>query len=271
MRQRILTALLLLPAAIACVLWLPTPWMGGLTSIIMLLGLWELTRLVGLHTLTARLAYLAANIAVMSWLAWSAWLGLALAVVVIGACFWLLIPIWLAYPGTFAGRSRAHVAIKLLAGSLAAIPAWSALLLLHGDGALGPRWALLALAAVWAADSFAYFAGSRWGRRKLAPQISPGKTWAGLWGGLAGCTLISLAAAPALGLGWLQLPSLTLLALLTGVFSVVGDLFESVLKRQAGIKDSGSMIPGHGGVLDRIDSLLAALPAFVVFKLLFGL
>ncbi|PIQ38720.1 MAG: phosphatidate cytidylyltransferase [Lysobacterales bacterium CG17_big_fil_post_rev_8_21_14_2_50_64_11] len=266
-----LTALLLLPAAIACVLWLPTPWMGGLGSVVMLLGLWELTRLIGLQSRAARLAYLAANIAVMCWLVWSAWLGLALPVVVVGSVFWVLVPLWLAYPGAFAGHSRQSVAIKLLAGSLAAIPAWSALLLLHGDGALGPRWALLALVAVWAADSFAYFAGSRWGRRKLAPQISPGKTWAGLWGGLAGCVLISLAAAPALALGWLQIPALALLALVTGVFSVFGDLFESVFKRQAGSKDSGALIPGHGGVLDRIDSLLAALPIFVVFKLLLGL
>jgi len=271
MRQRILTALLLLPAAIACVLWLPTPWMGGLGSVVMLLGLWELTRLIGLQSRAARLAYLAANIAVMCWLVWSAWLGLALPVVVVGSVFWVLVPLWLAHPGAFAGHSRQSVAIKLLAGSLAAIPAWSALLLLHGDGALGPRWALLALVAVWAADSFAYFAGSRWGRRKLAPQISPGKTWAGLWGGLAGCVLISLAAAPALALGWLQIPALALLALVTGVFSVFGDLFESVFKRQAGSKDSGALIPGHGGVLDRIDSLLAALPIFVVFKLLLGL
>ncbi|MDP1697113.1 MAG: phosphatidate cytidylyltransferase [Xanthomonadaceae bacterium] len=271
MRQRILTALLLLPAAIACVLWLPTPWLGSLASIIILLGLWELTHLIGLQTLTTRLAYLAANVAVMCWLVWSVWLGLALGMVVIGAAFWLLVPLWLANPGAFAGHSRQHVAIKLLAGSLAAIPAWSALLLLHGDGALGPRWALLALASVWAADSFAFFSGSRWGRRKLAPKISPGKTWAGLWGGLAGCVLITLIAAPALGLGWLEIPALALLALVTGVFSVFGDLLESVFKRQAGSKDSGALIPGHGGVLDRIDSLLAALPVFVVFKLLLGL
>src|SRR3546814_14802523 len=117
----------------------------------------------------------------MSWLAWSAWLGLALAVVVVGVVFWLLVPLWLASPGAFAGASRGASAIKLLAGSLAAVPAWSALLLLHGDGALGPRCALLALVSVWAADTFAYFSGSRWGRRPLAPRISPGKMGAGHW------------------------------------------------------------------------------------------
>src|SRR3546814_4097505 len=127
MRQRILTALLLLPVAVACILCVPTPWVGGLTSIVMLLGLWELTRLIGLRALSSRLAYLAANVAVMSWLAWSAWLGLALAVVVVGVVFWLLVPLWLASPGAFAGASRGASAIKLLAGSLAAVPAWSAL------------------------------------------------------------------------------------------------------------------------------------------------
>lgn len=273
MRQRILTALLLLPLAIAAVLYLPTPWLGGLTTLLLLLALWEWSRLVGVRGLPARLAFLAANVALMSWLAWSAaaWHGLALGVVVVGALWWLLAAAWLRRIAFLSLDTLRARALKLVAGALAVVPAWAALLLLHGDGALGPRWALTALVSVWAADSFAYFIGSRWGRTKLAPSISPGKTWAGFWGGLGGCMLLTLLAAPLLGVGWLQLPALALLAAITGVFSVLGDLFESLIKRHAGSKDSGDLIPGHGGVLDRVDSLLAALPAFLVVKLWLGL
>src|SRR3546814_14160880 len=99
MRQRILTALLLLPVAVACILWLPTPWVGGLTSIVMLLGLWELTRLIGLRALISRLAYLAANVAVLSWIAWSAWVVLACAVGVGGGGVWLPVSALPASPG----------------------------------------------------------------------------------------------------------------------------------------------------------------------------
>jgi len=271
MRQRILTALILLPLAIAGVLYLPTPWLGGLLTAVLLLALWEWTRLAGVRGLPTRLAYLAANAALMSWLAWSAWNGLALTVVAIGALWWLLALAWLCRATLLAADTRAARVLKLIAGSLAVVPAWSALLLLHASTPLGPRWALTALVSVWAADSVAYFAGSRWGVSKLAPTISPGKTWAGLWGGLCGCVLLTLMAAPMLGVGWLQLPALALLALLTGVFSVLGDLFESLLKRHAGSKDSGDLIPGHGGVMDRVDSLLAALPIFLVVKLWLGL
>ena len=109
---------------------------------------------------------------------------------------------------------------------------------------------------MWAADSGAYFAGSKFGRRKLAPAISPGKTWEGVIGGMV--TAMVLAA-------------LALLTALTAAISVVGDLFESLMKRHAGLKDSGTIFPGHGGVMDRIDSLLAALPVFVVGKSWLGL
>jgi phosphatidate cytidylyltransferase len=120
---------------------------------------------------------------------------------------------------------------------------------------------MYALLVVWLADSGAYFAGRAFGQRKLAPAVSPGKTWAGLWGGLAACAVLALVTA------WLrQLPMLPLLAVtaVAGLFSVVGDLTESLCKRYAGVKDSGNLIPGHGGVLDRFDSLLAALPPLML-------
>lgn len=269
MQQRILTALVLAPLAIAAILWVPTAWLAILVGLVLMLGLWEWTRLIGLQSPLARLATLSANALLMAALAWS-W-HLALAVVVLGALWWLLAIVWLGHGAFLARRGKRSLALKLVAGSLAVVPAWAALLMLHADPALGPRWTLLALTLVWAADSCAWFAGSRWGRRKLAPTISPGKTWAGFYGGLSGSFLLALLAAPALGVGWLQLPALALLALLTALFSVFGDLFESLIKRHAGSKDSGALIPGHGGVLDRIDSLLAALPLFLIGKIVLGL
>jgi phosphatidate cytidylyltransferase len=131
------------------------------------------------------------------------------------------------------------------------------------DQPRGHLWVLYALLIVWVADSGAYFVGRRWGVARLAPRISPGKTWAGLWGGLLASALLAAAVALAFRLPVVQLVALTIVV---AGYSVIGDLTESLCKRFAGMKDSGTLIPGHGGVLDRFDSLLAAAPC-----LLFGL
>jgi CDP-diglyceride synthetase len=128
----------------------------------------------------------------------------------------------------------------------------------------------LMVAIVWAADSGAYFAGRHYGRRKLSPRISPNKTVEGLAGGLACGLAVALAFAPLAGATLAQLPAVALVALVAVGFSVVGDLFESLLKRHVGAKDSGDLIPGHGGILDRIDGVVAALPVFALGKAWFG-
>jgi len=147
------------------------------------------------------------------------------------------------------------------------IPAWAALVLLH---TAGPLWLLTALGITWGADSGAYFVGRAWGKRKLAPYISPNKTIEGVYGGLIAGMVVGLGfgfwAGTATGdLGWLAL-----VAFVTVLASVVGDLFESLLKRHAGVKDSSQLIPGHGGLLDRLDAIFAALPVFALGKEVFG-
>lgn len=273
-RQRIVTAALLGPTAIAAVLWLPTPILAALLAIVFLLGMWEWTRLVGVGTLLHRIAVLTAGAGLMAALAWSARPGglfpFQLAILV-GVGWWLLACAWLRHFDFQRAPTPTARMLKLAAGLLAMLPAWAALVLLHAGGEFGPRWALLALFLVWAADTGAYFAGIRYGTTRLAPRISPGKTWAGVWGGTATSLAVALLAAPLLGLGWAQLPALLLLAAATVAASIVGDLFESLLKRHSGCKDSGHLIPGHGGVLDRIDSLLAALPVFALGKIWLGL
>lgn len=166
----------------------------------------------------------------------------------LAAAFWILIvPIWL-WRGVAAGHKR----ILALAGVVVVLPAGLAMLALH------PGQLLAVLVLTWIADTAAYFVGVRYGRHKLAPGISPGKSWEGAAGGLAAVLLYALA----LGLGGKSASWLALLAaaLLLGVLSIVGDLFESAAKRQAAVKDSGALLPGHGGILDRIDSATATLP-----------
>lgn len=271
MKQRIITALLLAPLAIAAVLFLPSAAFMALAAALLLLGLWEWSRLIGFQGHARRAVILVAHAAAMAWLAWRGWPALFPVVALLGVVWWVASLAWLRFPQFARSTSTAHRWTKLLVGSLLIIPTWCAIGLLHNDGSLGPRWAFYSLALVWAADSCAYFTGRHFGGAKMSPSISPNKTWAGFWGGLAGVVLLSLAATPLLGLGWNQWPALAAITVLAGLASVVGDLFESLIKRHAGAKDSSQLIPGHGGVLDRIDSVVAAVPVFAIAKELFGL
>jgi phosphatidate cytidylyltransferase len=138
-----------------------------------------------------------------------------------------------------------------------------AILALHQNGEEGPLLLLFLLVLIWVADSGAYFAGHRWGKRKLAPVISPGKSWEGVYGALVGASLCGAVLA------WYQQDEagalwLIPVSVVTVAISVVGDLFESILKRRMDMKDSGNLLPGHGGMLDRIDSLTAAAPVFAL-------
>lgn len=174
----------------------------------------------------------------------------------VGAAFWLLVaPLWLVRKWRFGGALA-----TVVVGLVVLLPAALALAHLR----LVDPWLLLAaMAAIWVSDIAAYFTGRAFGRRKLAPSISPGKTWEGAGGAVVGVIVFGLvvlfAGLPALrAAGSIAL----FIVLLTGftIVGILGDLFESLLKRQAGLKDSGALLPGHGGILDRIDSLTSTLP-----------
>jgi phosphatidate cytidylyltransferase len=185
------------------------------------------------------------------------------------ALFWLLlVPPWLH--GHWAPDSAPGIAV---AGVVVLIGAWVALVSLQ---ARSPWLVLAAMAVVWVADTAAYFAGRAFGRHKLAPAISPGKTWEGVGGALVAVAAYALALTPLAGAagfaGALSAPVVAAwvaFALALAALSVAGDLFESLLKRHAGVKDSGRLLPGHGGILDRIDALLAAMPAAAIAALWF--
>ena len=260
LRQRILTALVLVPAVIWAVLQLPTQQFAALLAVLVLMGAWEWSSLAGLRTPLARALYVL-FVALALWLAWW-WHGQPVArlILFLGFIGWVLALVWISRPD-FA---RDNDSLKAVAGLWVLVPAWLGLVLLHGHPAIGPRLVLFLMVLIWVADSGAYFAGRRWGHTKLAPRVSPGKTWEGVYGALAACALVALAGA-----WWMegtprQLVSFLLICLVTILFSIAGDLLESLMKRQRGVKDSGQLLPGHGGVLDRVDSLTAAAPVFVL-------
>lgn len=276
-RTRVIAALLMTPLAVLAILLLPTPWMAALAAVLFLAGLWEWLKLAEVDDTLPRTILLTLNLLLMELMVWAAqgsWV-LFQIVAVAGVGWWLLALLWLRFHG-FASDHDTHARVfKLGAGTLATLAAWCALVLIHGDPDAGHRWLLAALAVVWAADSGAYFAGRHFGGklfkgRKLAPKISPNKTVEGLVGGLLAGLVAGLVVGWFAGATLAQMPALALVVFTTVLFSVVGDLFESLLKRHVGAKDSGTLIPGHGGILDRIDGVLAALPVFWFGKELLG-
>jgi phosphatidate cytidylyltransferase len=263
LRQRILTALVLGPSVLAAVLWLPTGWLALVLGLVILLGAWEWAALAGVVAFPARFGYLGLVIlaAVGLWeahlLGWGAYF---LAPVALG---WLGVTLYLTRVAEIAPAEGVDRGLLLL-GLPVLLGPWLALLDLDAVEPNGPLLVLGLLLLIWIADIAAYFAGRRWGRAKLAPRLSPGKTRVG------GYAALAAAAACGLGLAWLLQVgagrglALVAICTLTIVISIVGDLFESLLKRRRGLKDSGGLLPGHGGMLDRIDSMTAAAPVFTL-------
>lgn len=281
-KTRVLAALIMAPLAIGGVLLLPTAWLMLIAAAVCLVALWEWLKLADVEDLLARNILLACNLAVMVALVWgsrsadgSTTLALLQLVALLGVAWWLLAMLWLLH-FDFASDHDTHARVfKLGAGTLAVVPAWCAMGVIHATGPNGHQWLLLALFLVWAADTGAYFAGRTFGGklfggRKLAPRISPNKTIEGLLGGVVLAVAVAVIGAKLIGTDNGALLGVIAVAIVTVLFSVVGDLFESLLKRHINVKDSSNLIPGHGGVLDRVDSVLAALPVFALGKAVLG-
>jgi len=237
---------------VSAVLWAPGWLWAALMAGLAGLAAYEWARLSDFPPLSARVyaALLALSALVLPYVLAENWPAFQTGLIVLAMGFWLLVaPLWLL------SQWRAQqVFVRALVGVVLLLPTWAALLYLHSRG---PGVLLGVMAIVWIADTAAYFAGRRFGRHKLAPTISPGKTWEGVAGALGALALY----AGALSL-WVGMPLLSLVLMVSGLLylSVLGDLFESWIKRVSGMKDSGTMLPGHGGVLDRIDALLSTLP-----------
>lgn len=257
LRTRIITAAVLIGLLLVVILWLPPLATKLAMTAVVLAGAWEWSAFLRLHTVPGRLLYVAVIAACLAGL-WQLTLAQPACVLllVIALAWWVAALLWVVFaPQRAASWSAA------LAGVLALTPAWVALVRLRIDVPRGAQWLLFAFCLVWAADIGAYFAGRTFGRVRLAPRVSPGKTWEGVLGGLVFAALVACG-----GSRWFAVPVLPFVPLCLGVvaFSVVGDLTESLLKRFAGLKDSGTLFPGHGGVMDRIDSLTSALPVLLL-------
>jgi len=261
LKLRVITALILAPLALWAI-WASSSDAFALgAALIFALGAWEWARLCNLQSLFGRLVYVALIASLLfvahRFLGHGEW---PLIILFAAAAWWIVALLSvLGYPRS-ASLWRLAV-VRGLAGILVMVPAWAALSLLHEH--FGPGFVILLMLLIWAADTGAYFSGRAFGKRKLAPNVSPGKTWEGVVGGMLFALLIALVSTR-----WLPpvdgMANYLALVVLTVALSVLGDLLESLFKRIAAVKDSGGLLPGHGGVLDRIDSLTAAAPVFTL-------
>lgn len=255
LKQRVITALIIAPIVLALVFFAPD-WLFALAMFAMALaGAWEWSALSGKSGRAARVATVALFAAVA--LA-GAYLQsslphprVLLTYCALASVWWLFSLMWIA-----AWRGEFPLPVKVLCGLLTLLPSLGAVVAVR---TVSPWYLLILLLLTTSADIGAYFAGRAFGRHKLAPLVSPGKTWEGVVGGMALVAVVAVVASR-----WLPGASGLFVLLCIGValVSVVGDLSESLFKRQAGLKDSGSLFPGHGGVLDRVDSLTAAAPFY---------
>lgn len=261
LKARVITALFLLGALLVVLFLLPSKWAAVAFALVAAVAAWEWA---GLMKIDAAGRWLYAGFILISCLAAGYQPAFAFPKLwLLAAAFWLLVaPLWLLRRWQLAANDMAGYGV----GWVVIVPTWAALASLHEQS----PWLLLAvMALVWVADIAAYFSGRAWGRHKLAPAISPGKTWEGAVGAAIAVLAYGAIVAGATG----RLPAAGALPLaaaglvLVTAISIVGDLFESLMKRQADVKDSSHLLPGHGGVLDRIDSLTATLPLLALASL----
>ena len=263
-----ITGIILASLLFVGIVFLPAGHLSLVLAAIIFLGGWEWARLATLKPVESIIFYLAIGFSMFALLQWPAELRVEQWLLWVSFIWWTWAAMMiLRYEPKQVDHSRGMVRLsKALMGLLTLVPAWWALVQLRGFGAKGVEYLFYSFIIVWGADIGAYFVGKKLGKHKLAPRISPGKTIEGMLGGLLAVGAASVFAAWYFGHTHTRLLIFILLSLIVAVYSVLGDLLESLLKRQVGLKDSGKLLPGHGGVLDRIDSVLAAAPL-----LLFGL
>ncbi|MEN9465568.1 MAG: Phosphatidate cytidylyltransferase [Pseudomonadota bacterium] len=275
LKQRIITALILAPLMIGGIFFLPSQAFGYFIALIAVLGAWEWANMSGFSAQPARVAFAGVMAAILAAVAYALTQEacFTLAILAAGAAWWLMALLLVArYPNLTAFWSPK--AVRLFIGLLVLVPMWVGFVVLKAQNHSALLIVYL-MFVVWGADTGAYFAGKQFGKAKLAPQVSPGKSWAGFWGGLATTMLVAAVFVYYIehniqSLSTTAIGQLILITLLTALVSVLGDLLESMFKRYCGIKDSSALLPGHGGILDRIDSMTAAVPVFAFLLLVFN-
>lgn len=266
LKYRLLTGFILIPLVVLAILFLPHSLFMLVSGILMLIATWEWTTLLQWRHINVRVLALFIMAALIFCSGW-----LPIALLLIGSTLWWLFNLAciIAYNQQKLPDFFKHRGWLIFAGLMSIIPCWIAMNQVR-IMFLGNLWLLVMLAMIWAADTGAYFSGRWFGKTKLATQVSPNKTWEGFWGGLLATLVVTIFIAAILHMQTSTWPQLALFALLAFGFSVIGDLYMSLLKRQQKLKDTGNLLPGHGGLLDRIDSLLAVMPVFSLALLAFG-
>ncbi|MBI3545241.1 MAG: phosphatidate cytidylyltransferase [Gammaproteobacteria bacterium] len=267
LKQRIVTAAILIALLVAALFYFPIGWMAVLFGLFIAAAGWEWATLSGLKKFSAKIVYVIGLLifGVLGMIGVFQQPHLVLSFFLAATLWWIWIAIDIFSRTDFKRGMFTTFNGKMVGGFLVLVPSWIALVYLLAQDLEAPRTLLYMFVLVWVADSAAYFTGSFFGKHKLAPQISPGKTWEGVLGGIIGAVLLAWLCGTMVWnydaemlLRWIGLAGIT------GLVSVIGDLTESKLKRIAKVKDSGKWLPGHGGVLDRIDALTAAAPVFVL-------
>lgn len=293
--KRILTAMVLATVVMLAVIELPIEYFSLFIALIVLLGAWEWLDLTGVEKLSKRILFIVLLILPMLgvhfWTMFLELIGEAFEwpevkdysdalewFVIAPVLFWVLTMILIRQAAPQLLKMELKPRFKSFIGWLVLLSAWMFMVKLRAY--YGASMVIYFLLLIWAADVFAYFAGKKWGKEQLSPEISPGKTIQGMYGALVSAVLAAIALRLYYGLTALESEQanlaimmsvdLLMLSVLTVLISIYGDLFFSLVKRQKGVKDSGSLLPGHGGILDRIDSLIAATPFFYAGIVLIG-
>jgi phosphatidate cytidylyltransferase len=275
LKQRVITAIVMALFISAAILFMPVTALAALLTVLVLIASWEWAKLAGLGRSFSKAMFALSCLALM--VVVSLYMGLFTAspdwlrgrdVLGLGCLWWALALLWVkGYPGS--APLWGSVAVRCVMGWLTLLPAWLALIYLrqHDDGI---AYLFILIGLVACADIGAFFAGRAFGKAKLAPAVSPAKSWAGFWGGVSASCGFALLLWAFWGTGQMHPAAVLAIALFTALASVLGDLLESMVKRHQGVKDSGTILPGHGGIMDRIDSITAAAPVFALSLLLVG-
>jgi len=263
LKQRVMTAAIMIPAALVIIFLLPPKLFSIITGLVVVLAAWEWSNLAGWSSQILRVVYAIITLALI---AASLFLPGKSFLLGIGLAWWIMaIMLVISYPESKSAWKSTP--LKLIIGWLILIPAWAGLNSIRSQE-YGGIYLLYLFCIVWMADIAAYFFGRWFGHHKLAPKLSPGKTWQGAIGGFIMVAILALIVSWAAGLSLFHQLGVLTISLIVSVFSIFGDLLESMFKRERGVKDSSNLLPGHGGILDRIDSLTAAAPIFAIFWML---
>lgn len=263
LKQRIITAAILIPLVIWSILYASVQGFTYGLAVVLLIATLEWNKFVSYQNKVSGWLFSVVVTACFIYIEYLANLEFIKTVIYLSLIWWLIsLPLLFTFPFK-ASHFLQHKPAKIIVGSIMLLSTFLALNLLRNSSEYGSDYVLYLLIIIWIADSGAYFSGRAWGKHKLIPNVSPGKSWEGVAGALVATLIAAFVAVDVLNISSTHSIGFILVTMVTVIYSVIGDLSESMFKRMANVKDSGNILPGHGGILDRIDSLTSGLPIFL--------